>query len=139
MSKPKVLTPDKAGRELAKVLDQARREREELADMTKAKRGRIAALEKRGRELMDIANGRVGVQVEMDTSGEEDEDAPGASDAATLSTLLEARGVSRATAKALAKKFPRHGGDDLAEHCIACGEQFGVHDGAKCPPKGDRP
>jgi hypothetical protein len=63
----KILTPDKAGRELARVLDQHRREREDLAELVKERKGRIAALAKRAAELVDLANGRVPVQLEVDT------------------------------------------------------------------------
>jgi hypothetical protein len=63
----KPMTPEGAGRELAKVLDLVDREREALADVVKERKGRIARLEKRARELRDLATGRDGVQGELDT------------------------------------------------------------------------
>ena len=68
----RALSPDRAGRELAKVLAVAARRREQLADLVKERKGEIAILDKRARELMDIANGAP-VQVEIDTGDEDGE------------------------------------------------------------------
>lgn len=77
MSRPKVLTADAAGRELAKVLRVAATKEDQLRDLVKERKGEIAALHKRARELMDIANGAP-VQVELDTEGEDEPAAPAA-------------------------------------------------------------
>jgi hypothetical protein len=71
----KVLTPEAAGVELAKVLKVMRRETEQLAELTKERKGRIAALAKRARELESIVLGDA-VQVELDTSEPEPEAPP---------------------------------------------------------------
>lgn len=71
MTRHKVLTPDAAGRELAKVLRLAGQKEEQLKDVTKERRGEIAALHKRARELQGIVLGDA-VQVELDTGGEEE-------------------------------------------------------------------
>jgi hypothetical protein len=62
----KVLSPEAAGHELAKVLKVMRRETEQLAEVVKERKGRIAALAKRARELESIALGDA-VQVELPT------------------------------------------------------------------------
>lgn len=96
----RVLTAEAAGRELAKVLRVTRREREKLADVTKEAKGRIAALEKRARELEDIANGAA-VQVELDTGDDE----PAPTTAAAIADALDRRPRKRRR----------------AEDCGACG------------------
>lgn len=63
----KALTPDAAGRELARVLDLIDRAREEAAEVAKEHKGRIAKLVNRAGELRAIAAGRAGSQVELDT------------------------------------------------------------------------
>lgn len=72
MTRPKILTPDAAGRELAKVLRFVARREEALKELVKERRGEIAALLKRARELESIALGEA-QQVELDTG----EDLPG--------------------------------------------------------------
>jgi len=63
----KPLTPDAAGRELARVLVAIRKERDKLTEHTKTVKGRIAAMEERASDLAAIANGEA-AQVELDTT-----------------------------------------------------------------------
>jgi hypothetical protein len=74
-----LMTPDAAGRELARVRVQVRRERERLAAHVKTAKGRIDALEERADQLCAIANGEE-QQTELDT---------------TAATLAEAGRVDR--------------------------------------------
>ncbi len=57
MTRPKRPSPA-YGEELAAVLDRIDGERERLADIVKDRKGRIAALEKRARQLRDLIAGR---------------------------------------------------------------------------------
>ena len=93
MKRAKVLTADAAGRELAKVLRVAATKEDQLRDLVKERKGEIAALHKRARELMDIANGAP-VQVELDTS-DEGEDEPTAAPAVVAEVLKPARSAKR--------------------------------------------
>lgn len=70
------------GEELARVLDRIDRERELLAEVVKERKGGIAKLEKRAKELRDRLTGRGGEQLDME-------------DAATGRALREARDVAR--------------------------------------------
>lgn len=79
----KVLTPDAAGRELAKVLRLAAQKEEQLKDITKERKGEIAKLMKRARELQGIALGDA-QQVELPT---EPDPEPEASPAAAAEVL----------------------------------------------------
>lgn len=110
---PKVLTPEKPGRELARVLHTIRRLREELANLNKDARGRIARLEDRASELCDVVAGRAGVLAELDTGTDE-----------TAEVLATAR-------KGRSRKFPL--GSGLEEPCTKCGKPFGDHAGTSCP------
>jgi hypothetical protein len=65
-------------RELARVGDEIDAREEELRETNKEKRGGIAKLRKREKELRDIVSGRRGVQMDM---------------GATVSTLEQARAV----------------------------------------------
>lgn len=59
-------TPPDHGRELAELLDRIDRLREQLADEVKERKGAIAKLEKRARNLRDIIAGRTGDQLDLE-------------------------------------------------------------------------
>lgn len=149
MKRPTVLTPDAAGRELAKVLRVIGREREQLADIVKERRGHIAALEKRARELVDIANGAA-VQVELDTDEGEREEEPAAAPAVVASIVAPPkrdRGRKKADPDKLAQlldaappwlrdQYDHPDGPRLSEHWwpdLHGGEPAHAPDGSRCP------
>lgn len=53
------------GPALAELLDRIDAAEEELRETTKEKRGEIAKMKKRAKELRDLVSGRRGVQMEM--------------------------------------------------------------------------
>jgi hypothetical protein len=78
MSKP--VDREWYARELARVGDEIDAREEELRETNKEKRGQIAKLKKRERELRDVISGRRGIQLDIPAGG-------------TLAVLSEARGV----------------------------------------------
>lgn len=87
----KVLTPEAAGHELAKVLKVARRKTEQLAELTKERKGELAALAKRARELESIVLGDA-VQVELDTTEPDEPEASPAQAAEALGKRPRGKG-----------------------------------------------
>jgi hypothetical protein len=118
MTRPKVLTPDAAGRELAKVMRLAAQKDEQLRDLVKERKGEIAALHKRARELQGIVLGDA-VQVELDTGDESEPAAEPAPVAAAAETLTKAR---------KRKKGERHTeADEVRDRAVAYALQKGPY------------
>lgn len=57
-------------RELARVLDEIDAKEEALRDEVKERRGEVAKLRKRAKELRDVVSGKRGAQLDLTAAGE---------------------------------------------------------------------
>lgn len=133
MARAKVLTPEAAGRELAKVLRLAAQKDEQLKDLVKERKGEIAALHKRARELQSIVLGDA-VQVELDTTDEEaPPEAPPAQVAEVLGRKSKRRERQDAQAAALSEPCGACGvpADKPSADCEECDHPAGAYDADK--------